>query len=53
MIPSVTSVKAHPNYHLEVYFNDGTQGILDVSSLAGKGVFNGLGHRQFVFPPLC
>lgn len=51
MIPSLTSVKARSKYHLDVYFNDGTHGILDVSSLAGKGVFNAWELNDLFFNP--
>lgn len=35
----VTSVKAADKYKIEVSFNDGTNGLLDLGSLSGKGVF--------------
>ncbi len=38
--PKVTSVKAIEKYKIQVYFSDGTQGVYDVSHLAGKGIFN-------------
>lgn len=35
----VTAVKALDKYKIQVAFNDGTQGIYDLSDCAGKGVF--------------
>ena len=35
----VTSVKPLGKYKIHVAFNDGTQGIYDLSDCAGKGVF--------------
>ena len=32
-------VRALPNYHLYVEFSDGAKGEVDLSDLAGKGVF--------------
>lgn len=37
--PKVTHVKTLEKYKIEVYFNDGTKGIYDLSHLAGKGIF--------------
>ncbi len=37
--PKITSVKAYEKYKLHVEFNDGTEGVYDVSHLAGKGIF--------------
>jgi hypothetical protein len=46
--PKITYVKALENYKIEVHFNDGTQGIYDVSHLSGKGVFKGWdAHNNF------
>ena len=39
MRPQLTSVVALEKYKLQVQFEDGTSGVLDVSRLAGKGVF--------------
>lgn len=36
---SVTFVKSIEKYHLQVEFDDGVNGVYDVSHLAGKGVF--------------
>ena len=33
------SVSALPNYRIRVAFSDGTNGIVDLSDLAGQGVF--------------
>jgi len=33
------SVRALPNFRIEVKFSDGMQGVVDLSDLAGKGVF--------------
>jgi hypothetical protein len=38
--PKVISVKAIQKYKIEVHFDDSTQGVYDLSHLAGKGVFN-------------
>jgi hypothetical protein len=35
----IVKVKALPNYTLELEFDDGLSGTVDLSSLAGKGVF--------------
>ena len=35
----VTKVKAIKRYQLYVHFSDGTEGVLDLAELAGKGVF--------------
>jgi hypothetical protein len=37
--PKVTSVKPVEKYKLQLQFDDGTEGVYDVSHLAGKGVF--------------
>lgn len=37
--PEITSVKAAEKYKLHVTYDDSTEGLLDVSHLAGKGVF--------------
>lgn len=38
--PILTSVQAIEKYKLSLTYNDGTRGILDLSDLAFKGVFN-------------
>ena len=35
----ITRVKALPNYHLELTFESGETGVVDLSSFAGHGVF--------------
>jgi hypothetical protein len=35
----ITKVKALQGYRVDVTFDDGTQGIADLSDLAGRGVF--------------
>jgi hypothetical protein len=37
--PKVTSVEAIEKYNLKLRFADGTEGVYDVSDIAGKGVF--------------
>jgi hypothetical protein len=37
--PKVVAVKAIEKYKLLVSFNDETQGVYDISHLAGKGIF--------------
>ncbi|MGI8951035.1 MAG: DUF2442 domain-containing protein [Chitinophagaceae bacterium] len=37
--PKLISVKTIEKYKIHVQFNDGTEGIYDVSDLAGKGAF--------------
>ena len=39
ILPKVTSVSAVEKYKLNVQYNDGTNGLVDLSDLAGKGVF--------------
>lgn len=34
-----TSVKALPNYHIQIRFSDGSEGAVDLSDLVGQGVF--------------
>ena len=34
-----TRVEARPDYHIYLEFSDGTKGEIDLSNLAGKGVF--------------
>lgn len=35
----VTSVKPLPDFRVELVFDDGAHGIVDLSSIAGRGVF--------------
>ena len=51
MIPSLVSVEAHPSYQLQLQFEDGTSGIIDVSNLAGKGVFKSWDQDNLFFRP--
>ncbi|HEV2830374.1 MAG TPA: DUF2442 domain-containing protein [Hanamia sp.] len=37
--PKIISVEAITKYKLKVHFNDGTQGMYELSDLAGQGVF--------------
>jgi uncharacterized protein DUF2442 len=46
MIRSI-SVSALPNYRLRVAFSDGTEGIVDLSDLAGQGVFKAWEEEEF------
>lgn len=39
LFPKVVTVKPIEKYKIQVHFNDDTQGIYDLSHLAGKGVF--------------
>lgn len=39
MRPQLTTVKAVQKYRLAISFDDGTEGLLDLAHLAGKGVF--------------
>jgi len=39
MFPKVDSVKAVKKYTLHLSFSDGVEGLVDLSHLAGKGVF--------------
>jgi hypothetical protein len=36
----ITEVKVLENYRLEVAFDDGASGVVDLSALVGKGVFD-------------
>ncbi|GAB3505690.1 hypothetical protein GCM10027341_37710 [Spirosoma knui] len=40
MFPYLTHVEAPEKYKLRLRFDDGTQGVIDLSALAGKGVFS-------------
>ena len=35
----IINVKVLKNYHLELFFDDGVRGVVDLSDLVGKGVF--------------
>ena len=37
--PEVVEVRPLENYHLWVKYSDGTEGVVDLSGLVGKGVF--------------
>jgi hypothetical protein len=37
--PKISSIKAIAKYKLRIRFEDGTEGIYDISDLAGHGVF--------------
>ncbi len=37
--PKIVSVEALAKYKLKIQFTDGTQGIYEISDLAGQGVF--------------
>jgi hypothetical protein len=41
------SVRALPNYRIEVEFSDGTKGSVDLSEMAGKGVFEAWKDEKF------
>ncbi len=43
----VTDVKVHDDYRLELKFDDGVQGIVELSHLVGKGVFNAWRDYEF------
>jgi hypothetical protein len=43
----VTKFKILSGYRLELVFNDGTTGVVDLSDLVGKGVFSFWSDRQF------
>jgi len=41
------SVGALPNYRIRVAFSDGTEGVVDLSDLAGRGVFKAWKDENF------
>jgi hypothetical protein len=41
------SVSALPNYRIRVVFSDGTDGVVDLSDLAGQGVFRAWKDERF------
>lgn len=42
-----TSVRALPNYRIEVEFSDGTRGPVDLSDMVGTGVFEAWKDEKF------
>jgi hypothetical protein len=38
-MPMITNVQVLQGYHLELTFDDGVTGMVDLSDLVGKGVF--------------
>jgi hypothetical protein len=42
----ITKVKVLQGYHLELAFDDGVSGVVDLSELVGRGVFALWGDRQ-------
>jgi len=51
MRPQLTNIEAIQPYQLRLQFDDGTAGILDVSGLAGRGVFNAWDNDALFFRP--
>ncbi len=47
--PKIISVEAVDKFKLKISFNDGVQGIYDVSDLAGNGVFKEWDHDDNFF----
>ncbi len=43
----IVKVRPMPDYRLEIAFNDGTEGIVDVSYLVGKGIFEAWQEKSF------
>jgi len=39
MVPRLKHIEARPDFHLWLKFDDGHDGLVDVSDLAGKGLF--------------
>lgn len=39
MMPKPTAVKPLPNFHIWLRYDDGVEGSVDLSDLAGRGVF--------------
>jgi hypothetical protein len=35
----IVAVESRPNYHVWIRFSDGTEGVVDLSDLVGKGAF--------------
>lgn len=51
MIPRLVSVEAKGKYVLHVRFSDGLVGTLDLSPLAGKGIFSVWDDNDLFFRP--
>ena len=51
MTPSLISVKSLSKYQIELRFNDGTEGIIDLSYLSGRGVFKDWDNNDLFFRP--
>ena len=51
MLPLLISVKAPAKYQLQLRFEDGTEGTVDVSYLSGKGVFRAWDEDNLFFRP--
>ena len=47
MMIKPVSVTALPRYRIRVAFSDGTEGVVDLSDLAGRGVFKAWQDEQF------
>ncbi len=43
----ITAVKVLEGYRLELTFQDGARGVVDLSDLTGKGVFSAWSERSF------
>ena len=50
-MPALVLVEAFPNYQLRLQFDDGTNGVIDLSNLAGKGVFRAWDDNNLFFKP--
>jgi hypothetical protein len=42
-----TAVRALPNYRIQIAFSDGAEGVVDLSDLAGQGVFKAWEDAKF------
>ncbi len=51
IVPSLTSVEALPMYRLRLQFEGDTQGLIDLSNLAGRGVFKAWDEDNLFFKP--
>ena len=49
MFPKLIGVKGLENYRLSLKYDDGTQGIADISHLANKGVFKIWNENNFFY----
>ena len=47
MIPRPLEVKAHKNFRIWLRYDDGTEGEVDLSDLAGRGVFQAWNDTTF------